>query len=891
MKEGNNSRAPGAGRGRLKLFFGYAPGAGKTYAMLDDAKGLYKSGADVLIGTITPRAYPETLREQGELPWIPAQAAPELGQEFDLDYALRRRPRLLLIDDLAHANPPGFRNKKRYQDVEELLNAGVDVYATVSVEQIESLCDVVEEMTGIRAEETIPDAVFDRAELLTMVDIEPADLLRRLAERSGAHADDALRPYLDSNVLRQLREIALRKAADRISRENLIKYRMPAQGGPASKFLVCVGPSPSSATCIRWTAGIAEALRAPWVALYVERMDGGTVPEAEKRRVRENMALAETLGAECVTLNGGDVALVVAEYAALSGTTDIVVGKSRNKKTLKSLFDLDFEDKLISLLPSVEVHMLPDKAVRQYHPGKRPLTGADALSFSWTDFFRTVGLLLAATAVCVVLRTFGLDGSNVPVFILTALLVSRVTSGYGYGVASSIVSVLISDYFFTPPLYRFNFLNGTYPLAFLIMLVAALLTSALTVRMKSEARQSVAREWRTQILYEINKKLLVTEGAQNIAQLSAGYTESIFRRSVVFYTDAPERPGEGVCVPAPEEDPAPLLTEKELSVARWVFRNHKNAGRGTDTSSRAAAFYMPVSAQGQVAGVMGISAEKGELTADNRLFLSMIATQVAMALERQRLSDETRRILIESEKEKMRSNLLRAISHDLRTPLTGISGAASAILENGERLSKETHDTLIGNIRDDAQWLIRMVENLLFVTRIGEAAGVVKSTELAEEVVSEAVRRVRKRFPGQKMNVRVPDEMLLVPMDGMLIEQVLINLIENAIKHSPADAPVEVRALRQGNEAVFEVSDHGGGIAGEELPHVFESYAEGRARSADSTRGMGIGLSICMTIVKAHQGKMEAENLAEGGAVFRFTLPLEGEEAFEQPAADPDYRG
>jgi two-component system sensor histidine kinase KdpD len=319
-----------------------------------------------------------------------------------------------------------------------------------------------------------------------------------------------------------------------------------------------------------------------------------------------------------------------------------------------------------------------------------------------------------------------------------------------------------------------------------------------------------------------------------------------------------------------------MMTVQEQAVVHWVFINKKSAGAGTDTLMGAGAFYMPIISQGNVLGVIGLSCAKGKLSQNNRSFLKMITSLVAMALERQYLSDEQRKILIESEKEKMRSNLLRAISHDLRTPLTGILGASSVILENGEFLGKETHDQLVFNIREDSQWLIRMVENLLSVTRINEGTmNVTKTPEAAEEIVAEAISRIRKRFPRRKISVKVPDELLMVPMDGKLIEQVLINLLENAIKHSPEDLTIEVEVMKQGRYAVFEVIDKGLGIAEQDFPYLFESYVPTGKRSSDSSRGMGIGLSICMSIIKAHHGKMEAANKLEGGAVFQFALPLE----------------
>jgi two-component system sensor histidine kinase KdpD len=872
--------------GKLKIFFGYAAGVGKTYAMLDDAREQIKSGVDVVVGYVEPHTRPETMQLLAGLPVLPPKVAQYKNiqlKEFDLDAALERKPELILVDELAHTNADGVRNKKRYQDIEELLNSGIDVCTTVNVQHIESLNDVVQDITKVNVRETVPDYVFDSADKVKLIDIEPDELLRRFENGKiyrPERAQTALNNFFTRENLRLLREVAMRKAADRISHENQ-NERCTTEKMASTKLLVCIGSSPSSAKCIRWTARAAEAFHAPWTAAYVENMESRYFTETEKKTIRANLDLAERLGAEIVTLTGDNIAIVIAEYARLSGITNIVIGKSRNKKTLKSLFEPDFEDKLISLLPSIEIHIIPGTpAQRPYRKPKR-IQIRQNLFLSWIDTLKTLGILTAATLLCMALKALGIGDQNIiMVYILSVLIVSRTTMGYIYGVIDSVLSVLAFNFFFTVPYYTFNAIQPGYPITFFIMLLVALITSALTIRVKIQARLAVEREHRTEVLYEINKKLLATRGLENIVALTNEYVAKIFDRSVIFYIQDPGNGSTGVMMQSSEDkDASFLLSEDERAVTHWVFVNQKNAGAGTDTLMGAGAFYMPVISQGNVLGVIGLSCTKGILSQSNRLFLHMLTSQVAMALERQYLSDKQRRILIESEKEKMRSNLLRAISHDLRTPLTCISGASSTILESGAYLDKQTHDKLISNIKEDSQWLIRMVENILSVTRINEGTmNVAKMPEAAEEIVAEAISRIRKRFPNRKITVKVPEMLLMVPMDGTLIEQVLINLLENAVKHSPEDSSIEVDVRKDGHKAVFEVSDNGEGIAEQEFPFLFESYVPNRKRSADSSRGLGIGLSICMSIIKAHNGKMEASNRNEGGAVFRFALPLEGSE-------------
>jgi two-component system sensor histidine kinase KdpD len=869
--------------GKLKIFFGYAAGVGKTYAMLDDAHEQQKNGADVLVGYIEPHTRPETVALLNGLNVLPPHAVPYRSielKEFDLDAALTRKPELILVDELAHTNAEGVRNRKRYQDIEELLKAGVNVCTTVNVQHIESLNDIMQHITGIRVRETVPDYIFDRADMVKLIDIEPDELLRRLGEGKiyrPEQAETAIVNFFTKENLRLLREIAMRKAADRISHVNQSERHM-AEKMASTKLLVCIGPSPSSAKCIRWTARTAEAFHAPWVAAYVECYESQLITEQEKKNVSANIDLAERLGGEIVTLGGDDIAEVISGYARISGITNIVIGKSRNKKTLFGRFDAELEDKLITRLPSIEIHIIPgNMPLKAYKkPRKRPFR--NGLTFSWADAFKTLALMTGATLAGSLLQGLDIgDHSIIMVYLLSVLVISRTTGGYLYGIAASILSVLAFNFFFTVPYYTFNAIEPGYPVIFMIMLLVALMTSAMTVRVKTQAQQAVERERRTEVLYEINKKLLVTRGTENITTLTIDYIVTLFSRSAIIYTQDPEMNDPGVFKQSDLEDDASfLMAEDERAVAHWAFVNIKNAGAGTDTLMGAGGFYMPIIAGGKALGVVGLSCLGGRLSQNSRQFLQMIVSQVAMAFERQRLSDEQRKILIDAEKEKMQSNLLRAISHDLRTPLTCISGSSSAILDSGEALDGATRFKLLTDIREESQWLIRMVENILSVTRLGDGtASVRKSPEAAEEIVAESISRIKNRFPDRRITVSVPDELLIVPMDGTLIEQVLINLLENAVKHSHDDAEINVVVRRNGGDAVFEVLDNGEGIAEHDLPLVFDRYIPERKRSADSSRGMGIGLSICMSIIKAHRGRMEASNRKEGGAAFRFTLPME----------------
>jgi two-component system, OmpR family, sensor histidine kinase KdpD len=864
-------------RGSLKIFLGYAAGVGKTYSMLDDAHEKYKSGINVLVGYVEPHTRPETMALLEGLPELPTkeiQYRNILLKEFDLDEALRRKPQLVLVDELAHTNAPEMRNLKRYQDIEELLNAGIDVYTTVNIQHIESLNDVVQKITKVAVKETVPDAFFDSAETVEIIDFSPEELIKRFEEGKiyrPERAETAMQSFFTTDNLRLLREIATRKAADRISHDNLSESSI-AEKIVSTKILVCVSASPSSARLVRWTARTAEAFHSPWVAVYVDHK----IKDCEMD-IQGNLDLAKRLGAETVRLSGHDIAATIAEYAKISGITNIVIGKIRKSRSIKGFFETDLEDKLVAMLPDVEIHIIPGIPEKAYSRQKNRWS-AGSLYFSWMDLAKTLSILFVTTVVGMALRAVDIgEHTQIMLYILSVLIVSRVTMGYLYGVVASVLSVLLYNFFFTSPYYTFTAIERGYPVTFIIMFIAAVITSALTVRIKTQARVSIEREHRTKLLYEINKKLLVTRGLENIVGLTNEYITKIFDRAVAFYTEDPEQRDAGIFADsASDKELHVLKKEEERAVAHWVFMNKKKAGAGTDTLMGAKGHYIPIISQGHVLGVLGISYRNGALDGNNLLFLRMLASQVAMALERQRLSDEQRTIIIASEKEKMRSNLLRAISHDLRTPLTGILGSSSVLLESGNHIDQVTHDRLISNIKEDSQWLIRMVENLLSVTRIHEEkAYVAKSEEAAEEIVAEAIGHIRKRFPDRKIAVKAPDELLMVPMDGTLIQQVLINLVENAVKHSSNDSMLDVTVKKEGEWAIFEVGDQGDGIPEEDLPYLFESYVPDGGRSPDSARGMGIGLSICMSIIKAHHGQLEAENKKDGGAVFRFKLPLE----------------
>ena len=483
--------------------------------------------------------------------------------------------------------------------------------------------------------------------------------------------------------------------------------------------------------------------------------------------------------------------------------------------------------------------------------------------FSIKDLAITFGVLIIASLVALLLQKISKHNFNIPiVYFMSIVVISAFTNGYLYGILGSVIGVFAVNYYFTYPINYLNFILEGYPIAFLSMLIVSIITCTLTSRIKEQAAIAIAKQNLTNTLFLITKELLVTRGIENIYALTINYVEGNFKCQAFLYTDS--------SIVQEECDLS------EMAVADWAFTHKEIAGNDTENFGDAKGIYIPIMTEERVFGVLCIlPLDSTKFFDDEKIVIQMIVDKVAMALERQRLSDEQHVILLNAEKEKMRSNLLRSISHDLRTPLTGILGASSAILENGDQIDKKTHDTLLNDIREDSQWLIRMVENLLSITRIGDnATKIVKRAEAVEEIVAEAVGRIKTNYQSQKIKVSVPDELLFVPMDATLIEQVIINLIENAIKHSGKPCVIEVSVKIDENNAIFTVSDNGNGILDDDLPYLFEGYTLKQSYITDSTRGMGIGLSICKSIIAAHSGNISAKNKQTGGAEFSFSLPI-----------------
>lgn len=867
-------------RGKLKIFFGYAAGVGKTYAMLDAAHTAKNTGIDVVVGYVEPHTRPETLALLDGLEQLPPREIPYKGitlREFDLDAALKRRPQLILVDELAHTNAAGSRHTKRYSDVEELLRAGINVYTTVNVQHLESLNDIVASITQVIVQERIPDRIFDSADQVELVDIEPDDLIERLNEGKiyrQVQAKRALHHFFIRENLVALREIALRRTADRV---NHTAEKADGKGAyfTGEHILICLSSSPSNAKVIRTAARMANVFHASFTALFVETPRTTELSGENRKRLRQNLKLAEQLGARISTVYGEDVPSQIAEYAKASGVSKIVMGRSNSKRRLLG-GNNNFVDRLTRLAPNLDVYIIPDAKSAPYRTPNR-LKHFLKNGFSAADLLKTVLILAASTVVALAFDHVGFSEANVvTIYILGVLATSTVTSGSFYGIAASVVSVLVFNFFFTDPRLTFQ-APDNYAITFAVMLASALITSTLTRRNKEQARAAARKAHRTEVLLETSQKLQRARNRQEIILASSEQILRLIGRSIVIYPV--ESSGElgfaqGYDGPEPSLTAESCLNPEEKAVAVWVAKNNEEAGFGTNTLPGSKALYLPVRNHQDVFAVVGVvMGEKDEIDPFEKSLLLGMLNEIAFAMEKERLNEAQKQASLQAERERLRANLLRAISHDLRTPLTSISGNANILLESAGTLDDDSKRHLYEDIYDDSLWLINLVENLLSVTRIDNGnMEISMKPELASEIVDEAMRHVNRKKTEHHITVDIPDDLLMVRADARLIVQVIINIVDNAIKYTPPGSHISLSVVGKGKFAEFRIADDGDGISSADKEKLFDMFFTVGHVSADSRRGLGLGLSLCKSIVTAHGGEIGVQDNHPKGTVFWFTL-------------------
>ncbi len=867
LKLAKAEEAPG---GRLKIFLGYSAGVGKTYAMLEAARRLKRSGVDVVIGYVETHKRAETQALVDGLEIVPRRSLPHgpaMLEEMDLDAVLARRPKVAIVDELAHTNVPGSRHAKRYQDIQELLAAGIDVYSALNIQHLESLNDVVAKVTGAWMRETVPDRVLDDAHEIEVVDIPIGELLSRLREGRVYVADAAeraLQNFFTESNLTALRELTFRRAAKRVDTQMQDYLQRRVSGGPVpvgERILVCVGPYLSSAELVRAGKLLAAGLDAEWFVAYVETPGLALKPE-RKKNLASTLRLAEELGAKTAALSGHDIAEAVVRYARRHNVTKILIGKPL-KKSLSDRLRGTVVDRLIALSAEIDVYVI-NRAARPAEPAP---SESVRKHFRPLDYARSFLLIGAATGLGYLTRAH-FEATNLVMFYLAAVVASAVFFGRGPSLFAATVSVIAFDFLFIPPFHSFAVSDTQYLLTFFIFFVVALVVSDLATRVQEQARASREREAHTAALYDLSRDLAAARD-RRAAQLSLmKHTREALAAEMALFEP------EGLSVRAAEKTASFPVNDHETAVADWVFRNGQPAGRGTDTLPGAAAYYLPVKTGRQTYAVFGVALKEpsAKLGLDDRRLLESFTGQAAAAMERILLSEEAQKNRLLEEKEKLQSALFNSISHDLRTPLVSITGALSGMLEDPSMRPEERKE-LTETAYGEAERLNRLVGNLLDMARL-EASAIKVAASLTEvrDVVGSALKELEGRLEDRKVTVRIPEGLPHVPMDFGLMMKVLVNVIDNAIKYAPFGLPIEIDASEVEGQVQIRVLDLGLGIPERDLEQVFDKFY--RVKRPQNFEGTGLGLSICRGIVEAHRGRIWAENRPGGGTIVVLRLPI-----------------
>ncbi len=878
-------------RGRLKIFFGAAAGVGKTYAMLSEAREKRAEGCDVIVGVVETHGRADTAAVLDGLEVLPSRIAEYRGtqiREFDLDGALKRHPTLILVDELAHTNADGSRHPKRWNDVEELLDAGIDVYSTLNVQHLESLNDIVGGITQIRVWETVPDTVFERADEVELVDLPPDDLLERLREGKvylPQQAERAIRNFFRKGNLIALRELALRRTAERVD-EQMRDYRedqaIREVWRAGELVLVCIAPSPLAEGLIRAGKRLASSLHANWIVAYVETPQLQRLAAKVRDEVLDYLRLGEELGAETVTLSGQEMGAEILEFARRRNVTKIVFGKPTRtgwrRWLLGSVVDTvvrEAHDFDIYLLACDREPATPNLAGLALLTRSRAYLGlrerdGQSTKARYPRYAWGVAVTAVATAISALMFEH-FDLSNLVMIYLLGVVFVATRFGRGPSVVSSVLSVAAFDFFFVPPRFSFAVSDIQYLVTFAVMLFVGLVVSTLTVNLRSQARVSGHRERRAAVLYAFTRELGRTQSEDGIARVAVMHIGDEFEgQSVVLLPDAQGR------IRHPQSESIQYSFHgADLGVAQWVFDNGRLAGQGTDTLPGTEGVYFPMKGPTASVGVLAllpVNLRRVFLPEQQRLIDTFIY-QIVQAIERVRLARDAQASRIKAETESLRNSLLSAISHDFRTPLASIVGASSSLIDGGTRLSDDAKLDLGKTIYEEARRMTKLANNLLDMARL-EAGGVKLNRQWCplEEIVGGVLTRLDARLAYHPVTVKLPPGLPLVHVDAVMLEQVLENLLENAVKYTPAGTPIEIGAEAGAKEVSFWVADRGTGLPPGKEDMLFEKFYRGTTEGAQS--GVGLGLTICRAIVEAHDGTIRAENRHEGGAVFRFTIPM-----------------
>jgi two-component system, OmpR family, sensor histidine kinase KdpD len=860
--------------GHLKVFFGYAAGVGKTYAMLEAAHQRNAEGVDVVVGYVETHNRVETENMLQGLEVIPRKTIIYRNvqlPEMDIDRILARKPHLVLVDELAHTNTPGSRHGKRYQDVEELLAAGIDVYTTLNIQHLESLNDVVAQITGTKVRETIPDRVIDEVTDIELIDLPTEELLNRLKEGKvyvPEQAERAIEKFFRQGNLTALRELTMRRAAERVDDQMLTYMETQSIPGPwpaGERLLVCISPGAISERLIHTARRLADELKAEWYALYVETPRQAGMSAVQRDRVDHMLRLAEDLGAKSISLPGQSVAETVTAYARDHNVTKIIIGKSRRPRWYELLRD-SVADQLIRQSGPIDVYFVNSEAQPMFKQSERLWQPHRP----WRRYLWGICLVAAATGISALVAPY-ISPTNLVVVYLLSVVIAAISLGRGPAILASILSVVLFDFFFVPPHLTLAVSDTEYILTFFGLLAVSLVISYLTAQVREQAEAAQRREAQTAALYELGHDLTATVGLEAVAKTIISHISQTFSRDVAIFLP------EGSQLRLYTASPGLIVAENELAVATWTFEHGQLAGRGTETLPDASMHYQPLKTTRGVIGVLGVKpvSPNSYMSPDQRRTLEAFVNQVALAIEGARLAEQARQTELLEATEKLQTALLNSISHDLRTPLVSITGALSSLDEASPALDEEVRRNLIETAREEAERLNRLVGNLLDITRL--ETGVMhlhREPSDIQELIGSSLEQVGTPLKNRQVKVEISPKLPLVPLDFVLFSRVLVNVIDNALKYSPPEKPIEIKARVSDQTLEISVADRGEGIPSEDLERIFDKFY--RVQRTDNVSGTGLGLSICKGIVEAHGGSIRAEDRRGGGAIFTVRLPLEG---------------
>ncbi len=878
-----------ARRGRLRIFFGASAGVGKTYAMLEAARNVAAGGTEVVIGYVEPHGRLETERlMEGleRLPTLPVRYRDIVRHELDLDAALRRKPEILLVDELAHSNisggEPPPRHPKRWQDVEELLEAGINVWTTVNIQHLESLNDLVAQITGVRQRETLPDRVFDEADDVELIDLPPDDLLARL-HAGKVYVPHEVRTAVDRFFrkpnLMALRELALRRTADRVeaaARASLEQDQTPRARFARDRVLVALGPDPQAEQLVRAGKRMADALDADWTAVYVETPALLRLSEKQRNRRIDLLRLAESLGAETVTLSGPTAAEALLEYAQTRHVTRVIVGAPK-RRGLRALLRPSAATEIIKRAHGFDVLTVaaPDRLERD-EERRAFLSPESRQPVRWSRYIWALVITTVCTGIAAPMYPY-LELANIAMLYLLGVTVAGLRLGRGPSVLTAVLNVVAFDVFFVPPRFTLAVADAQYVVTFAVMLIVALVIATLVASVRQQTRVAGARERRTALLYAMSRELAATRGIASMARIAIKHVAEVFQcQAVILLPD-----GSGK-LRYPHDAPiAGAFRGADLAVAQWVTDHGRRAGLGSDTLAAAPAVYLPLGDSERKLGVIAVLPmnPRRVLLPEQRHLLETFAGQIGLALERARLAEVAEAARVAGERESLRNTLLASISHDLRTPLAVMAGAGSTLAERGDALDEATRKSLARSIETKAREMSDLISNVLDLMRFesGETA-LQRDWESLDDLVGAALHRVEERLANHPVELRVASDLPSVYVDARLIVQVFSNLLDNAAKYTPPGTRICISAVADASSLLVTVDDEGPGLPAGDPARLFDKFQRGGGEG--TIVGVGLGLAICRAIIQAHGGTISARNRQgvgqSGGARFEFTLPTVG---------------